>query len=355
MDRRMKSVAAVDTGHGKPLEVDEIEIPDPRPDQVIVKLYSSGICHSQLHQMHNAANKRPMLLGHEATGIVTHVGSEVTHLEEGDHAFVTWVPRSPKKGRWFPPPSGVTYREQPVSGVVYTWGQDVLTIGDYVVKVPKTANTSVTSIIGCAILTGAGAVLHTANVKPADSVAVWGVGGVGISSIQMASILEAYPIIAVDLDDEKLEFAKRMGATHTVNAANVDPIEAVIDLSNGGVDYAFDAVGYPITTEQILPVTRSGGSGAENLGGMAVLIGMPQPDQKMTIWPGHFMFHQRRYVGSLGAVYPDRDFQMYLRLYEEGKLKLDDMVTRRYKLEDINEACNDLQSGEIIGRAIIEY
>ena len=351
----MKSVAAIDTGHGKPLVVDEIEIPDPRPDQVIVKLHSSGICHSQLHQMHNADNQRPMVLGHEGTGVVTHVGSDVTHVAEGDVAIVTWVPRTPKTGRWGPGSSGVTYQEEPVNGAVYTWGEDVLTTGEYVVKVGDDTPMDVSSIVGCAILTGAGAVLHTAGVKPEDSVAVWGVGGVGIAAVQMASILEAYPISAVDLDDVKLEFAEKMGATHTVNASNVDPIEAVIELSGGGVDYAFDAIGFPITTEQILPVTRSGGSGAENHGGMAVLIGMPQPDQKMTIWPGHFMFHQRRYRGSLGATYPDRDFSMYLRLHREGKLLLDEMVTRRYKLEEINQACNDLQAGEITGRAIIEY
>ena len=351
----MKSVAAIDVGLGKPLVVDEIEIPDPRPDQVIVKLYSSGVCHSQLHQMHNSALERPMTLGHEGTGVVTHVGSDVTHVKAGDMAIVTWVPRTARQGRWAPEPSGVTYREEEVSGSVYTWGQDVLTTGEYVVKVDDDVPKDVSSIVGCAILTGSGAVLHTAGVKPEDSVAIWGVGGVGIAAVQMASILEAYPIIAVDLDDTKLEFAKSMGATHTVNAATEDPIARVIELSNGGVDYSFDAIGFKITTEQILPVTRSGGSGAENHGGMAVLIGMPQADQEMTIWPGHFMFHQRRYRGSLGATYPDKDFPMYLRLHREGKLRLDDMVTRRYKLEDINQACNDLQAGEITGRAIIEY
>ena len=165
--------------------------------------------------------------------------------------------------------------------------------------------------------------------------------------------MQAYPIIAVDLDDAKLEFAKEFGATHTVNASKVDPVEAIIEMTGGGVDYAFDAIGLRITNEQILPVTRSGGSGAENIGGMAVLIGMPGPE--MTIWPGHFMFHQRQYRGSLGATYPDKDFSMYLRLYKEGKFALDKLVTKRYKLDDINEACYDLQIGKILGRAILEY
>ena len=349
----MKSVAAIHTQHGAPLAVDEIELPDPRPDQVIVKLFSSGICHSQLHQMHNPATETPATLGHEGAGVVTHVGSDVTHVKEGDHAIVTWVPRTPVRGRIAGPPTGVTYREEPVSGSVYTWGRDVLTSEQLVVPIPSTAPKDLSSIVGCAVLTGAGAVMHTANVRPGDSVAIIGVGGVGISAVQMASLLLAYPIIAIDLDDEKLAFAKRMGATHTVNASNVDPIEAVQELSGGGVDYAFDAIGLQITNEQILPMTRGGGSGADNHGGMAVLIGVP--GEQMTVNPRLFFGGQRQYRGSLGATRPEADFPMYLRWYEEGKLKLDDMITRRYRLEDINQACDDLQSGQITGRAIIEY
>ena len=349
----MRSVAAIHTGHGKPLTIDEIEIPDPRPDQVIVKLFSSGICHSQLHQMRSPATETPATLGHEGAGVVTHVGSDVTHVKEGDHAIVTWVPRTPVRGRIAGKPTGVTYREEPVSGAVYTGGRDVLTAGQLVVPMPKSAPKDLSSIVGCAVLTGAGAVMHTARVRPGDSVAIIGVGGVGISSVQMASLLLAYPIIAVDLDDEKLEYARRMGATHTVNASNVDPVEAVQEISGGGVDYAFDAIGLQITNEQILPMTRGGGSGADNHGGMAVLIGVP--GEQMTINPRLFFGGQRQYRGSLGATYPEQDFPMYLRWYEEGKLKLDEMVTRRYRLEDINQACDDLRSGQITGRAIIDY
>ena len=127
--RKMTDVQATDTGHGRPLVVDEIEITYPRPDQVIVKLHSSGVCHSQLHQMHNAANERPMVLGHEGTGIVTHVGADVTHVRAGDVAIVTWVPRTPKAGRWLPEATGVTYTEKPVSGVVFTCSEDVRTTG----------------------------------------------------------------------------------------------------------------------------------------------------------------------------------------------------------------------------------
>ena len=138
-----------------------------------------------------------------------------------------------------------------------------------------------------------------------------------------------------------------------MNSKKVDTIQAVMDISGGGVDFAFDAIGLRVTNEQILPMTRGGGPGAENHGGMAVLIGMP--GKEMTVNPGNFMFHQRQYRGSLGATYPEKDFPMYLRWYQQGKLKLDDMVTKRYKLQDINVACDDLQKGRITGRAILEY
>ena len=155
------------------------------------------------------------------------------------------------------------------------------------VPIDKKYPADVTCIVGCAILTGAGAVLNTAKVRPGDSVVVYGVGGVGLSAIQMASILEAYPIIAVDLDDQKLEFAKEFGATHFVNALNTEPIEAVLEITNGGADYAFDAIGVKATNEQILPSVRGGAMGADNHGGTAVLIGIP--NQSITIDPSLFV------------------------------------------------------------------
>ena len=350
----MKTKAAVHTAHGQPLVIDEIEVPDPRPDQVIVKLFSSGVCHSQLHQIHNPELPRPAVLGHEAAGIVTHVGRGVSDLKEGDHAIVTWIPKTPVKGRRPYVPSGVTYHEASIHElVVYTWGEDVLTEAEYVVPMSKDEPKDVSSIVGCAVLTGAGAVLNTARVRTGDSVAVFGVGGVGLSSVAAASILGAYPVIAVDLKDDKLDFARQFGATHVVNASRQDPVEAIVELTNGGADFAFDTIGLRVTNEQILPSVRAGGAGAENLGGTAVLVGAP--GNQMTIDPNLFMRGQRKYTGSSGATYPERDFAMFLRWNREGKFPLDKLVTRRYRLEQINEACAALQAGEILGRAIIEF
>lgn len=350
----MKTVAAVQTEIGGTLHIEEIDLPDPAPDQVVVKLYSSGVCHSQLHQMHNRALGRPLLLGHEGTGVVTHIGSGVTHLKEGDLCIVTWVPRTWARGPVARPNTGAVYKGQAAHTHVFTWARDVLTHKDLVVAIPQEHPRDLSCIVGCAVLTGAGAVLHTAGVRTGESVAVFGVGGVGLSAIQAAAIVGAYPIIAVDLDDSKLAFAREFGATHTVNASgNEDPVAAIRDLTRGGVDYAFDAIGRQRTCEQILQATRPGGVGGDNFGGMAVLVGIPQ--EKVTIDPVLFTSGQRQYRGSLGASFPDRDFPMYLRWHQEGKFPLDRLITRRYKLDDINTACHDLHAGEILGRAILEY
>ena len=350
----MKTIAAVQTENGGLLRLEELELPDPGPDQVTVKLFSSGVCHSQLHQMHNPSLGRPLLLGHEGTGVVTRLGSNVTHLKVGDHCIVTWVPRTPVRGPMAREMTGATFQGQAAHGHVYTWARDVQTSKELVVPIPKEHPRDLSCIVGCAVLTGAGAVIHTAQVRPGQSVAVFGVGGVGLSAIRAASILEAYPVIAVDLDDAKLEFARAFGATHTVNASgNVDPVEAIRDLTKGGVDYAFDAIGRQRTIEQILQATRPGGIGADNFGGMAVLVGIPQ--EKVTLDPALFVYGQRQYRGSLGASFPDRDFPMYLRWHQEGKFALDKLITRRYRLEQINDACHDLHAGAILGRAILEY
>ena len=349
-----RTVSAVQTEIGGKLLIEEVELPDPGPGQVSVKLYSSGVCHSQLHQMHNPALGRPLLLGHEGTGVVSAVGRDISHVKAGDMVIVTWVPRTPIRGAVTRALTGAKYKGQAAHAHVYTWSRDVLLDGDLVVPIPAEHPKDMSCIVGCAVLTGAGAVLHTAKVRTNESVAVFGVGGVGLSAIQAAAIVGAYPIIAVDLDEKKLEFARAFGATHTVNAAgNVDPVEAIKDLTHGGVDYAFDAIGKAKTIEQILRATRAGGIGAGNRGGMAVLVGIPQ--EKVTFDPNLFIYGQRVYTGSLGAAYPDQDFPMYLRWHQEGRFPLDRLITRRYKLEDINQACDDLHHGHILGRAILEY
>jgi Zn-dependent alcohol dehydrogenase len=171
--------------------------------------------------------------------------------------------------------------------------------------------------------------------------------------VRMAAILEATPIIVVDLHDEKLALAKEFGATHLVNASKTNPVEAIVNISNGGVDFAFDAVGTRVTTGQILPATRSGGPGADNHGGTAVLIGLP--GEPIVLDAQQILLSHRQFRSSLGASHPERDFPMFLRWHQEGKFPLNKLVTRRYSLEQINEAYAALAAGEILGRAIIEF
>jgi Zn-dependent alcohol dehydrogenase len=229
----------------------------------------------------------------------------------------------------------------------------MLTFGDKVVPISPSDPTDISCLIGCAVLTGAGAVLHTAKVSSGESVAVFGAGGVGLSAIGAAAIAGADPIIAVDLEDEKLDFAGEFGATHTVNASKTDPVEAIRAISHGGVDYALDAVGAPATTLQILEATKEGGPRADNLGGTSILVGIPVSEVAVDL--SKIMLYQRNYCGSLGATDPDTDFPLFLKWTRENKFPLARLVTNRYRLEEINEACTALEHGHILGRAIVEF
>ena len=215
-----------------PLRIEEVDLPDPGPHQVVVKQLASGVCHSQLHQMHGPRAQQ-QLLGHESTGIVLAAGSEVSHVREGDRVMVTWVIRDPDASR-LPVPASLTLPDGSVaqSQNTFTWADHTIADEQYVVAMPADAPTDVTSIIGCAVMTGAGAVYHTAGVQRGESVAVFGVGGVGLSAITGAAVVGADPIIAVDLSEEKLDFARRFGATIGVNASEVDPVERIHELTS---------------------------------------------------------------------------------------------------------------------------
>ena len=349
-----------------PLTVMELRLPDPGPHQVVVKQFSSGICHSQLHQIHEKRTA-PVLLGHESTGVVTAKGSEVTHVKEGDHVMVTWVPRNKEQNRRVAQiatlalPGGTVA----VSQNVFTWADWTIADEQFVVRISKDAPTGTTAIIGCAVMTGAGAVLYTAGVKKGESVAIFGVGGVGLSAIAAAKVVGANPIIAVDLDDAKLAFAKKFGATHALNASKEDAVKAIrkmttrpecFDFINrpvSGVDYAFDCIGRKVTMEQILPVVRTGSFGEAD-GGTAVLVGIPQT--KVELNAMDIVVNEKKYIGSMGgSCRPDRDFPMFLDWHRTGKLDLDALVTERFKLDQVNDAIAALEGGRVFGRAIFEY
>lgn len=347
------------------LRIEELELPDPGPTQVVVKQFASGICHSQLHQMHRPRTS-PVILGHESTGVVLATGRDVTHVREGDTVLVTWMPRNAVAAT--APPVRATL--QVSDGIaesenVFTWADHTLADQQYVVKVDPGIRTDVTSIIGCAVMTGAGAVVNTANVQPGQSVAIFGVGGVGLSAVVGARVAGANPIIAVDLDDAKLEFAKRFGATHGINASREDPVQAIHALTGrddqftifhspvSGVDYAFDCIGIRTTMEQIVPACRTGHFGAR-AGGTAVLVGVPTTNVELNALD--VLLNEKQFIGSIGgSCAPERDFPRFLEWQENGDLDLDALVTARYTLDQINEATTALEQGKIAGRAILEF
>ncbi len=336
-----------------PLRIDDVLLPDPGPHQVVVRQFATGVCHSQLHQMHRARTNN-VVLGHESTGVVLATGSEVTHVKEGDRVMVTWVVRDRERAGRAPQPAlldlpdGTTARSQNV----FTWADHTIADELYVVKMADDVATDVTAVIGCAVMTGAGAVRYTAGVREGQSVVVFGVGGVGLCAITAAAVAGADPIIAVDLSDEKLEFAKRFGATIGVNATSVDAVAKVRELTDGGADYAFDCIGLKSTMEQLLPSVRSGVIGGAS-GGTAVLVGVPTTKAELNMVD--LLIGEKTYKGSIaGSSKPDRDFPMFVEWFQQGVLDLDALVTTRYSLDQINEATTALEHGQITGRSIVE-
>jgi Zn-dependent alcohol dehydrogenase len=360
-----KGRAAILVEANQPLVVDEVAFPDPAADQVLVKLFSSGICHSQLHTMRRPprpGQHLPALLGHEATGIVAARGREVKHVKEGDHVITTWVDRNnsntpqPLVNHALNdrPQSVAEWKGKGVSHSAATWAEYALASERVVVPMPKDVATDVTAVIGCAVMTGAGAIINTLQVKPGQSVAVFGAGGIGLCAIAAAAIVDAYPIVAVDVSEEKLAFARRFGATHAVNASAVDAVQAIHQLTEGGVDYAIDAIGLPQTQEQILRAVKPGFSGRDR-GGTALLIGITPPNAQASLDTSLFIGNRCFTRTSGGDCRPDRDFPLFVRWYREGKLKLTDLVTRRYTIDQINTAVDDLEHGRILGRGILTY
>src|SRR6202163_4334366 len=280
----MKTPAAIFVEAGKPMVIDDIDLPEPGPTQVLVRHFATGVCHSQLHELNRPNPSLPLVLGHESTGVVNAIGSQVSRVKEGDHVMVTWVQRGATRGTPRPTPAVVMYRGQqvnfgaPTSTDTFTCWRDTVADQQMVVPLDRDVATDVTSIIGCAVMTGAGAALNAAQVRPGNSVVIIGAGGVGLSVVQACANVSAYPIIVVDLADENLAFAKQFGATIGINARNEDPVARVRELMGGevgsGVDVAFDAIGIGQTMEQILHMARGRGPG-ERDGGVAVLVGVP--------------------------------------------------------------------------------
>ena len=348
----MKTKAIIHERYNKPLFVDEIEIPDPKADEVIVKMIASGICGSQLLNLTNPNIANPELLGHEGTGVVVEKGNDVKHVDVGDHVLISWLPYDADANTEYLKWSHVKWRGKDIKSVLFTWAEHALMNAQFVSKMDKNIDKYTTSILGCAGIAGYGTVMNLVEVKPGQSVAVFGAGGLGILAINAAKKLGANPIIAVDIKDDKLKFSKNFGATHTINSKKTDPVKTIKEITGSGADFVFDIVGSPETTEKTILSAREGVCGYDE-GGTVVLVGFPKGAAEFN--SRSILMGQRTYKGSRGgACIAKRDFPIFYKDYKDGVLLLDEAVTKRYKLDQINEAIEDLSSGKILGRAILE-
>ena len=348
----IKTTAVIHEKYGIPLFLDEITINDPKPDEVVVKMFASGICSSQLINLNNERLQSPELLGHEGTGVVVEVGKSVEHVKEGDHVLISWMPYNADRNTEYLQWGNIQWKGQDVKTLIFTWAEHAVMHKQFVSKMDKDIDKYKTSIIGCAGIAGYGTVMNTVKVKKGNSVAVFGVGGLGVLALNASKNCGADPIIAIDIDDRKLEFAKSFGATHFINSNKVDPVQKIGEISAGGVDYVFDMVGTGKIRETTILASKEGVPGYCE-GGTTVLVGFPDGSAEFN--PRHILMGQRNYKGSRGgACVPSRDFPIFFQDYQEGKLLLDKAVSRHYKLDQINEAIEQMRNGNILGRVIIE-
>lgn len=344
----MKTMAAVLIEINKPLMLMELELPQLKSGQVLVDVKYSGICHSQLNEIRGKKGPDkflPHTLGHEGSGIVEAIGQDVTKVKKGDHVVLTWIKG---KGKDVPSASYKSAEGKLVnSGAISTFMTKAVISENRLVKIDNKMPLKEAVLLGCAIPTGAGIVLNTLKVRPGNSMAIFGIGGIGSSALIVAVSRGASPIIAVDVSDYKRELSKELGADHFINAKEASVEEKILSLTGGrGVDFAIEASGNRIAMETAFMSVR-------DKGGLCVLAGNLSQGEKISIDPFD-LIKGKRIVGTWGGESdPDRDIPDYVDLYLSGKLALSKILTHQFKLREINEACDRLSRGEL-GRAVIK-
>ncbi len=343
----MKTLAAILVELKKPLVVEEIEIPALRYGQVLVKVLCSGICGSQIGEINGAKGPDkylPHLLGHEGAGEVLECGEGVRTVKPGDRVVLHW-----RKGAGIEAPAAkyTSPRGTINAGWVTTFNQHAVISENRMTKIPADFDIEAGALMGCAVTTGFGVINNNAQLKIGQSIAVFGAGGIGLNIVQAAALVSGNPIIAVDLFDNKLELAKRLGATHTINSSKSDAAEQVRKIvGDKGLDVAVDNTGNVKVIELAYELTAATGK--------TVLVGVPPKGSKATIYtlPLHF---EKELTGSHGGeAQPDRDIPNYVRLCQQGRLNLKELVGRRYALADINQAISDMREGAVAGRCLIQ-
>ncbi|MCX4637286.1 S-(hydroxymethyl)mycothiol dehydrogenase [Streptomyces platensis] len=354
--------AVVAAKQGAPVEPQVIVVPDPGPGEVLVAVQACGVCHTDLHYREGAINDHfPFLLGHEAAGVIESVGPGVTDLAPGDYVVLAWrAPcgscRSCRRGRpWYCFDSrNATQPMTLLDGTplapalgIGAFAEKTLVAAGQAVKVDPHARPEAAGLIGCGVMAGYGAAVHTGGVGSGDTVAVIGCGGVGNAAIAGASIAGARRIIAVDIDDHKLDGATRFGATHTVNSRGTDPIEAVRGLTGGhGADVVIDAVGRPETYRQ--------GFYMRDLAGTLVQVGVPDPGMRLEL-PLIDLFSRGGALKSswYGDCLPSRDFPVLIDRYLSGRLDLDGFVTETIGLDEVESAFDKMRDGRVLRSVVV--
>lgn len=363
----MNTRAAVLYEHDSPLVIEEVEVDPPQSGEVLVRMAASGVCHSDLHMLkgiHPAP--LPAILGHEGAGVVEEVGPGVSNLSPGDHVILSWLPycghcRMCARGR----PNvceNVAWSElgtmadgtvrfhrsgERIHHYIATSSFAELSVvpAQTAIHVDPSLPLTELSLMGCAVATGVGAVLNTARVRPGETVAVVGCGGVGLNCVQGAALVNAGTIVAVDAEPRKLELARELGATHTVDASKEPVVEAVKDLTGGGVDHSFEAIGNPATIETAIQLVGRGGQ--------AILIGMAPPEVRVPFDALNVTFEEISIRGCwYGSIRPPVDFPLLVELYRSGKLRLDSMIST-CKLEEVNDAFQAMEAGEVARSVIV--
>ncbi|MGW2388829.1 S-(hydroxymethyl)mycothiol dehydrogenase [Streptomyces lydicamycinicus] len=354
--------AVVAAKQGAPVEPQTILVPDPGPGEVLVTVQACGVCHTDLHYREGAINDQfPFLLGHEAAGVIESVGPGVTDLAPGDYVVLAWrAPcgscRSCRRGRpWYCFDSrNATQPMTLLDGTPLTpalgigaFAEKTLVAAGQAVKVDPHARPEAAGLIGCGVMAGYGAAVHTGGVGSGDTVAVIGCGGVGNAAIAGASIAGARRIIAIDVDDHKLDGATRFGATHTVNSRGTDPVEAVRGLTGGhGADVVIDAVGRPETYTQ--------GFYMRDLAGTLVQVGVPDPGMRLEL-PLIDLFSRGGALKSswYGDCLPSRDFPVLIDRYLSGRLDLDGFVTETIGLDEVESAFDKMRDGRVLRSVVV--
>ena len=357
--------AAVFREVNKPMAVEDVRIDKPGPREVLIRTSAAGVCHSDLHFWNGTyPGAVPMVLGHESAGVVEAVGSDVHYVKPGDHVITCLsvfcghceycltghmsLCQEPETRRPQSQPPRLSHNSAPLGQFANlgSYAEQLLVHEHAVVKIRPDMPMDRAALIGCGVMTGMGAVFHTAKVEPGATVAVIGCGGIGLSAINGAAIAGASRIIAIDMVPSKLELARKFGDTDVVNAKDKDAVGEVKEMTGGGVHYAFEAIGLKATAEQAFQMLRNGGT--------ATVIGMIPPGQMVAVHGMEFLFEKKIQGSMMGSNRFRVDMPRFVDFYLQGRLHLDDLVSRRIRLEDINDAFAALGTGEV-ARSVIMF